>query len=184
MQPSRPPFSNPNPPFRPTTPILIDFFAKEREEQQTHVDANYQPMRVAGIGQSETGHCGEASASSPASAPPVTLQMLRDSIPEMTGHYSRCRMKDATVLTRLDSANVSAATLLHALQTVNNPHSQLCTNLAMTDSERNAILYRLRGIVTQTAGFRPEIRTVVRNANDNPDQLIRVMLAYVRNPNC
>ena len=181
MQPSRPPFSNP--PYRPTTPILIDFFAKEREKQQTHAEANPQPIPVAGIGQSETIHGCEASGSSPASARPVTLQMLRDAIPDMTGHFSRCRMKDATIHTRLHSANVSAATLLHALQTLNDAYSQLCANLAMTDSERNAIMYRLRGIVTQTGGLREELRTVVRNAHDNPDDLIRHMLAYVRNPN-
>ena len=181
MQPSRPPFSNP--PYRPTTPILIDFFAKERETQQTHAEANPQPIPVAAIGQSETMYGCEASGSSPAPARPVTLQMLRDAIPDMTGHFSRCRMKDATILARLNSANVSAATLLYALQTLNNLHSSLCISLAMTDTERNAIMYRLRGIVTQTAGLREELRTVVRNAHDNPDALIRLMLAYVRNPN-
>ena len=183
MQPSRPPFSNPNLPYRPTTPILIDFFAKEREEQQMRAEANLQSMPVAGFGQSETIHGCEASASSPASVRPVTLQMLRDAIPDMTVHFSRCRMKDATIQSRLNSVNVSAATLLQALQILNNPHDQRSNSLAMTESERNAVMYRLCGIVTQRAGMREEIRTVVRNAHDNPDQLILHMLAYVRNPN-
>ena len=187
MQPSRPPFPDSNASFRPTTPTLIDFFANENErtEQYESVDAIVQPTPFDELGTRALDlSVASASASTASSlASPFTIQMLRESIPEISGHFGRNHLKDATIHNRLQTANLSVETLVSAIQMLSNPDSPIFATLGISNTECNAILYRLRGIVTYKAGLRDELRKVVRSADDIPEQLIVAILRYVRDPN-
>ena len=186
MRPSFPFSTDSNALYRATTPTLIDFFAKEkeREEQQEITDANFQQNPLAPLSPRRTTHSTVATRNEdvgPSHAPHVTLSMLRQYILQ-TGYPGSNYLKNTTIHSRLDAANLSAGTLLDALQIVQNPHDPLLANMGINETERNTIIHKLVGIVNQAAGFRPAIKTAVLNAHNDSAQLIANLLENVRNP--
>ena len=91
-------------------------------------------------------------------------------------------LSEANAQNRLDSANVSAQTFLTALQIAHTINHPLLESLRVSDEEQKGLIARLTGIVMTKAGFRSPIKTLVQNADNNPDQLIANVLQYVRNP--
>ena len=87
---------------------------------------------------------------------------------------------DQTIRIRLDSANISAATILSALQTLQDPSHPLLVRLGVMNNARNKLIKRLTGVVNSLHGFRPEIRSAIQRANNNPDQLIINLLTYTQ----
>ena len=81
-----------------------------------------------------------------------------------------------TIQNRLATVNLSPATLLTALETLHELHHPLLAQLAVRDTERDRMIYRLVGIALNKSGFRPQIKAILRSANDNPNRLIAAML--------
>ena len=119
------------------------------------------------------------------SASPVTIDTIRQYLRErghINNEWARQSLNDLNTQNRLNSANLSAKTLLIALQIAHNPNHPLLERLGVKDNEHEPLIARLAGIVMSKVGFRSSIKTLALNANDNPDQLITNLLQYVRNP--
>ena len=180
----RPSSTDPNAPYRAAISSLVDcnFFADDNAEQAdvaanaTHSSyfAELSP-RTAGDG-SRAYATTEVGASSSASVTANTiLQYLRD-----TGDVSSGTINVWTVENRLDSVNLSAKTLLVALQIANSPDHAVLANLGAHQLERFEIKNRLTGIATNKSGFGKAIKTAAIDSNDNPEQLIANLLDYMR----
>ena len=184
MRPSRPSSTDSNALYRATTPTLIDFFAKEREEQQEIADANLQQNPLAPLSPRRTTDSIVATATEdvgPSHIPYVNLGRLRQYI-QQSGYPGSTYLKNTTVHSRLDSVNLSTGALFNALQIVQNAHHPSLANLGISEIERNTLIHKLVGIVNQAAGFRPAIKTAALNAHNDPQQLIANLLECVRNP--
>ena len=92
-------------------------------------------------------------------------------------------VSDITLQNRLYAADLSAQTLLFALQVLDNADHPLHAQLGMSNKDRNKVTYRLAGIALNKSGFLEPIRSVAENAHNNPEQLIANMLDYVRSVN-
>ena len=174
--------SDPNAAHRATTPEFIDFFAKEAAEQQerTYTIAQQGPFaELNPRGRSPRYRPDSTAAAGPSTASHVTIITIQRYLIEK-GYQAQNFLKDETIQRRLNTANLSAETLLAALQTAHSPHHSLLTRLSMRHHEQTELRYMLAGITFSCAGFRPAIKEVVQNANNNPDQLITNLLQYVR----
>ena len=181
MYPSRPSSSDPNAPYRATTPTLIDFFAKEREEHQERADANHQQNPLSALGPRRTTHGTAPSATAnvgPSAAPNVTASTIGQYLSER-GYAVNILLRNETIEARLSSARLSAEALLAALHIAHDAHHPLLARLGVSDKNRALLLYWLAGIANNKQGFLQPIRTAALNANNNPDQLINNILQYI-----
>ena len=92
--------------------------------------------------------------------------------------YSDINMRDEAVQLRLNSANISADTILAALQTLHDANHPLLVSLNVRNNARLKLINRLVGLLNRIQGFRPEIRSAIQRANNNPDQLIANLLQF------
>ena len=115
----------------------------------------------------------------PSAATNVTVTTLRSFL-RAHGHSGGDFMRDITIQDRLDRANISAGTLLAALQLVNTSNHPLLASIGVSLSERPKLMSKLSGIVNQAAGFRQDVETDAQAANNNPDQLIANVLQAIR----
>ena len=175
--------SDPNATHRATTPVFIDFFAKEAAEQQERTNTIAQQGPFAELNPSGTSprYRPESTADAgPSTASHVTIITIQRYLIEK-GYEAKNFLKDETIQRRLNAANLSAETLLAALQTTHNPHHALLSQLHMHQHEQTELKYMLAGITFSCVGFRPAIKEIVQNADNNPDQLITNLLQYMRN---
>ena len=174
--------SDPNATHRATTPVFIDFFAKEAAEEQerTTTIAHQGPFAELSPRDTSPSYRPNSTADAgPSATPHVTIITIQRYLIEK-GYKTQNFLKYETIQRRLNGANLSAETLLAALQTVHNPQHSLLARLSMRHHEQTELRYMLAGITFSCAGFRPAIKEVVQNANNNPDQLITNLLQYVR----
>lgn len=178
MRPSRPSTSNPNASYRATTPTLIDFLAIEREEQQVRANAHLSQNPLSELGPRRTTHDAVSSAmanAGPSAAPHVTIITIQRYLLER-GHLASKFLEDSTIQACLDSANISAESLLVALNIAHDACHPLLVSLGVCDHERADLIFKLAGIVNNKSGFRNSMKTAAQNANNNPEQLIENIL--------
>ena len=180
----RPSSADPNAPYRDAISSLVDcnFFADDSAEHTDDTANATHPSYFAGLNprtESDSRGPNATTEIATSSRPPVTastiLRYLRD-----TGDVSSGTISDGTVDNRLDLVNLSAETLLIALQTANSPDHTVLANLGVNPSERFEIRNRLAGIATNKSGFGKAIKMAAINSNDNPQQLIANLLDYLR----
>ena len=206
MHPSGPSHTDPNAPYRAAlaalagNPIDIEEYNQSEPapaEYAHHVHEELPPRRNvnrdrlnliahnlgAGVGvamemiaQRERAAIQTQMATS--STAYVTVDTLRQYLSE-TGHRGES-MENVTVQARLDGANVSTATLLTALQAAHNPNHPLWGTLGANRRERGKVISKLAGIVINKSGFRYPMKNLLQNAQNDPNQLIAVLLEYVR----
>ena len=174
--------STPNAPDRAKQPVLIDFFAKEEAEQQVRNAIMSQQSLLAELSSKRAtpSHRLDGNAETSTSADShITIDSLRRFI-GLKGYSTGEHMYDKTIQSRLDIVNLSAKTLLAALEIIDTPHHQLLETIRLKDIERYSLFSKLVGIVNQSGGFTKQIRVAAQRANNNPEQLIVNFLALVR----
>ena len=182
MDPTRPSTTHHHSLNRATTPTFIDFFAQERGEQQELTAAMPQQTPFHALrarSMTPTNRPYLAVALNPLVATHVTVTTLRNYL-RSHGHSGGDFMRVITIQDRLDRANLSAATLLAALQIVNAYNHPFLATIGVSLSERTRLVHRLSGIVNQAAGFRQDIQTAAQAANNNPQQLVVNVLESIR----
>ena len=183
MRPSSPSSSDPNAPYRATTPVFIDFFAKEAaEEQQVRGNANRPHSPFAELsprGVSTSNRSDAAMDAGTSSASPVTVSSLRSFL-RSKGNRVGEHMHEFTIQNRLDRGNLSAETLLAALEIVYTPDHPLLRELGVSVPEHFGLVRKLTGIVNYTVGFNSALEAVAQRSNNNPHQLIANVLQLVR----
>lgn len=92
--------------------------------------------------------------------------------------YPDINMAHQAVQLRLDSVNLSAETILTALQILHDANHPLLAILCVSNNTRIKLINRLVGVVNRVQGFRPEIRSAIQRANNNPDQIIVNLLSF------
>ena len=170
-------------PARPPSPQFIDFFALEQAQIAL---AKTRPLQtpISGLNaDSLSTHllssptAGNGSTSAAASD---SIQQVQQYLTDQGYELPRGFLRDVTIQHRLHSADLSAETLLVALQTLDNPHHPLHVTLGISDHELSTLRNRLAGIVSNRSGFLTPIRTEVLQAGDNPERLIHNLLTYLR----
>ena len=94
--------------------------------------------------------------------------------------YADITMADQTLRIRLESANVSAETILRSLEILHDPNHPLLTHLGIRNNKRLKLIDKFIGFASRTQGFRVEIRSAMQGANDNPEQLIANLMPFAR----
>ena len=174
--------SNPNAPHRATPPVLIDFFAKEAAEQQERTATIGQQNPIAQLsprGRSPRYRPDTIADASPSVDSPVTVCSLRSFL-RTNGHSFGQHIRDETIEGRLNAVNLSAETLLAALEISHTPDHAILRHFAVSQAERNYVISKLKRIVNHTSGFTPQIINAAQHSNNNPNQLIRNILQLVR----
>ena len=169
-------------PHQTTTPVFIDFFAKEAAEQQERTATIGQQSQFAALNPRGTSSISRPDVNAdagPSAHLPVTVSTIRNFLLAKQ-HPDSQLIYDDTVRERLNEGNLSAETLLIALQTVHDANHPLLARLGVNDQEQRELVARLSGIVTNRSGFLPPIKKLVVQANNNPDQLIAAILEYLR----
>ena len=182
MRPSSPSSSDPNAPYRAATPVFIDFFAKEAAEQQERTSSICQQSPFAELSPkiATPSHRLNAIADTSTSADShVTIGSLRSFL-RSNGRSAGGHMYDPTIQGRLDAANLSAETLLAALEIIETPNHPLLETMGLENTESHSIFSKLAGIVNHSGGFTIELRRAAQRANNNPDQLIANLLQLIR----
>ena len=180
----RPSSSDPNSPYRAAIASLADcnFFSHEEPvEQADSGNTTSQPPFFAGLHARRTMHGivpHAASNIAPLPSAPITISTLQRYLIE-NGYSAHRFLADGTIQLRLQSGNISAETLLAALQIAHNPNHSLFNRLRTSNETRAEIIYRLAGIMTNDSGFHQAIRREIRNAENNPEQLIRNLLEFL-----
>ena len=169
--------SNPNAPHRATTPVFIDFFAKEAAEQQERIATVGQQSSFAEL--SPRHHPDAIANVGPSADSPVTVSSLRDFL-RSKGHPAGQYIYDETIQSRLNAVNLSAETLLAALEIIHTPDHALLITLGVSGTERLRVTNKLKGLVNRSSGFTPEIIGAAQRSNNNPNQLINNFLQLVR----
>ena len=174
--------SNPNASHRATTPVLIDFFAKEAAEHhertatigQQSPFAELNPRGTSPRDRPEfTAHAGRSADTN------VNVSTLRNFL-QSKGHPVGLHIYEETIQSRLNAANLSAETLLTALEITHTPDHPLLRTLAVSKNDCQRVLNRLKGIVNHSSGFTPDIVGAAQRSNNDPNQLIRHFLQLVR----
>ena len=181
MYPSRPSFTDPHAPYRATTPTLIDFFAKESAEQQEIADANTQQNPIARLAPTETPKTTLSSAIAhvgSSAAPPVTIITIQRYLLEK-GYVANSFLLDETIQYRFNAANISAQTLLSALQIAYEADHPSLARFGLSDNERSIVIKRLAGMTQHGSKFRQTLKAA-QNSNNNPEQLIANLLELIR----
>ena len=184
MHPSTASSSAPNAPYRTKIPEFIDFFANERVEQPERVNANHQQSAFSGLSPRSEANSAAIGATSHVAESAIDTEVTLYTIQRylrQNGYAHENFLKYKIAQNRLDSANLSAKTLLDAIKIVEGANQPLLTRLGVSQEESIDLIYRLAGITTNTAGFRPPIRAAAQNANNNPDQLVAAILQHIRN---
>ena len=174
--------SDPNALHRATTPVFIDFFAKEAAEQQerTATIGQQDPFAELRPRRTSPSHRPDAIADAgPSAHLPVTVRTLRDFLLSK-GHPAGRHIHDATIQRRLDAVNLGAETLLAALEITHTPGHSLLRRLAMTQTECLRVTNKLKSIVNNSSGFTQGIIGAAQRSNNNPNQLIINILELVR----
>ena len=169
--------SDSNASHRATSPVFIDFFAKEAAEQQERT----APIdRQDPFAELSPRHRPDATTDAgPSADSPVTVRSLRDFL-RAKGQPSGLRIGDEIVQRRLNVVNLSAETLLAALEIINTPNHSLLRTLEMSQTECLRITNKLRGIVNNSGGFQPKVMAASQRSNNDPHQLIRNFLQLIR----
>ena len=180
-------------PFRPSSPhsmtsdrlttrTFIDLFENETGQHDTRENGNDQQSRFAQLSQrrnpdsSALGAIGNGVAPSSNAASPYTIQRYL----RQKGYERKEFLKYATIQNRLDSANLSAQTLLDALKIVDTANHPLLTALCVSVQEHEILIARLTGIMTKPQGLARTMKAAALNCNNNPDRLISAILQYIR----
>ena len=178
----RPSPSNINIAYQAALKSLEDhLFSDEETEQPETVAANNPQTPFTGLSpgrRDQSNRPNTASEVGTSTASPVTVSTIQQYLHEKG--YPDSRLMDLAIRIRLSSANLSAGTLLSALQITHDANHSLLASLSMSNQEREIVISKLVGIITHTTGFRAKIKNSCQNANNNPEQLIANLLQYVR----
>ena len=121
-----------------------------------------------------------SDASASVSAPRLSVDAIPQYLSTLGYAPRRGFLADATIGHRLIEGGLSVETYLAALNIAHTPNHPVLARLGVSTSDREALMYRLAGIAVNRSGFRHEIRGVTQQCNNNPNQLIYVILQYVR----
>lgn len=203
MHPSRPSSPDPNAPYRAAIAALAGHPIEDEFNQAQPAPVQYQhnphdglpPRRHgnsdrlnqiahqlgAGVGVAMEMMTPRTVPAAPidvatSSAAPITVDTIRRYLSGI-GHHGKY-MADATIQGRLNGTNLSTETLLAAIQAAHNPNHPIWAAMGASQFEREAVFLKLSGIVTNKSGFRESLKTRVRNANNNPEQLIINLLEH------
>ena len=160
-------------------------FADEVTEQAERVPTHQQRLPLPELCPQRTrsSNCLEAITDreiATSSSLPVSISTIRQYLYEKKLPHNG--LIDLTIQHRLNSASISADTLLAALQIAHTPAHPVLTALGASDYNREALIYRLVGIFNHKAGFRRAIRTAAQNCNNNPANLIAAILENICDP--
>ena len=169
--------SDSNAAHRATSPVFIDFFAKEAAEQQERNATPHPQGPFAELRSRQRPD--DIAAAGPSADLPVSIQSLRSFL-RANGHPAGQHMHDETIQRRLNAVNLGADTLLAALQITHTPNHALLRTLGVTETECLMITNKLKAIVNNTSGFTQELMGAARHSDNNPNQLIRNFLQLVR----
>ena len=181
--------SDPNAPYRDAIARLADcnFFAPEAPEQAdaTHWLKPFQPLQpsqpfAALSPRSSTDRTDLTTMTHPApsSYAPVTTSFIQQYLTAMG--YGEHFLRDSIIKNRLDSGNLSAQTVFNALQIAHDPNHPFFFDSPLNISQQMTLINKLVGIFINASGFRKFIQTAARNSNDDPYQLIREILRFIR----
>ena len=153
--------SDPNAPYHAAIASLVDcnFFADAKPEQpditylmnqKTNQHDSFEGISPRRLTQSTClNRTAEATLSSAAAL--VTIATIRQYLRDQG--YSGGRIRDATVESRLFSTNLSAKTLLTALQIAHDANHALLVRLGVNSNDREILVARLNGIMLTSQGF-------------------------------
>ena len=184
MRPSSSSSSDPNAPYRAAIASLVDcnFFVDDGAEQPETVAANSQQTPFTGLNPgpivAQSNRPNTTSEVGTSTASPVTVGTIQQYLHEKG--YPDSRLMDLAIRIRLNSANLSAGTLLSALQITHDANHSLLASLSVSNQEREILISKLVGILINTTGFRGEIKNICQNCNNNPNYLIANLLQYLR----
>ena len=179
--------SDPNAPYRAAIASLVDcnFFKDEQAEQPDVAHASYEHSPFVGLSPRGASSSNDPSAiadAGPSSASQVSVGTIRQYLLEM-GHSNTSRLKDNVVKNRLNLSNLSAETLLRAIQYAYDINRPLPENFTVSRNDRAELIYRLAGIITNKSGFLQGTKDAAQNSNNNPEKLITNLLQHIRNQN-
>ena len=175
--------ADPNAPYRAAMTSLVDcnFFTDEQTEQTNSANTTRQDSPLTALSprtaSSSNAHNALATTNR-LSAPEITVGSVLEYLRHQ-GHPCDDLMY-ATIINRLESANISAETLLTATKAAYDAEHPLLANLNVNAYERSELINRLGGIVTRRQGFRAELKSAIQSADNNPGQLIANLLRYIR----
>ena len=183
MRPSSPSSSDPNAPYRAAITSLVDcnFFTDVHSEQPDTANTTHQHSPFAELSPRRACSSNPSNAitdAGPSSASQVTIGTVLEYLSERGRGCDNLRY--GTVLSRLQSVNLSAETLLTALKAAFDADHPLLATLGVNPYERSELINRLDGIVNIKSGFRQEIKTAAQNSNDDPEQVITNLLQLMR----
>lgn len=212
MYPSRSSSTDPNAAYRDAIAALADNCICRQEGQPDDVchnqSAQNQPNILAGLNPRRTTNRDRlnAIAHNISTNVGIARQLIRNSeIPTTTleaapssgssinistvCQYLREKgcgdnaIADEAIQKRLNSAKLSAETLLAAIETAHDANHPIWLTLRANDSERIELIRRLAGIVSLIQGIRPKMKLAIRNSNNNSEQMIANILDYMRSLN-
>ena len=175
--------SDPNAPYRAAIASLVDcnVFPDEHAEQADSANTTHPHSPFAELSPRRGSPSIPPSAitdAGPSSATSITIDTVLEYLREQ-GRVSNLVYR--TINNRLNSSNLSAATLLTALKAAYDTHHPLWATLGVNEYERYELINRLDGIVSHCAGFNKGVKAAAQNSNNDPEQLIANLLHYVRN---
>ena len=167
---------------RTSTQTFINLFENETGQHDTRENGNDQQNRFAQLSQrhrpnsSAVGAIGNGVAPSSNAASPYTIQRYL----RQKGYERKEFLKYGTIQNRLDSANLSAQTLLNALKIVDKANHPLLTGLCVSVQEHEILIAKLIGIMTKAQGLPRAMKAAALNCNNDPDRLITAVLQSIR----
>ena len=176
--------SDPNAPYRAAIASLVDcnFFADGQAEQPdaAHTTPHDSPFAEISPRRASSSNSANAIAdASRSSASNVNIRTIKQYLVEM-GHTNIDRLKDKVIQNRLDLSNLSAKTLLSAIQFAYDINRPLPENLTISREERAELIYRLAGIITNKSGFLEGTKAAAQNSNNNSEKFITLLIQYIR----
>ena len=176
--------SDTNAPYRAAIASLGDcnVFQDQPDEQFDTTNSTHQHSPFAELSPRFASSSRDLNAIADtglSSASNVTFGTIRNYLREK-GHQCN-ELTKTTFKNRLNSANISAETLLTALKFAYDFNHPLLATLNVNSYERSELINRLVVIASFQHGFHNKIKAAFQNANDDPEQLIVNITHYLRN---
>ena len=110
----------------------------------------------------------------------ANISTLRQYFHRMGLNFSS-QLQDSTIRSRLQTANLSMATLIAAIDIAHTPNHPTLAAFNANENERHTVISCLAGCMHWKKGFNQQTITASLNADNNPDDLIAGLLLQLRN---
>ena len=117
-----------------------------------------------------------------AADPNTSLSTIRQMISD-TGLNHRRNLYDYVIQNRLESANLSQATFIAAMQMIQTPNHPALVAMGVNNDERNTILDYLVAVMSHRRGFNQITLEAGQNADNNPHNFIAGIIQQIRDVN-